>query len=265
MTFTKLDSGITDSTIWRASDTTRIVWITMLAMADQNGYVGASVPGLADRARVPLEACLSALEAFKAPDPWSRTTDHEGRRIADADGGWMLLNHAKYRAARDPDVRREQNRSAQERWRNKQNKQRKPESAQAEAEAEAEKEITQLPLGSAVNGHHKPIPDCPHQQVIALWADVLPAMPQPVKWTDTRAEHLRARWREAAAEHHWQGQDEGLAYFRKLFVWVSRSKFLTGKAKSSGDRTPFVVELAWLVKPENFAKVIEGRYHQEEP
>ena len=35
------------------------------------------------------------------------------------EGGWQLLNHAKYRDMRDATVRREQNREAQERHRNK--------------------------------------------------------------------------------------------------------------------------------------------------
>lgn len=110
--FTKLDAGITDSTIWHQPDHTRLTWITMLAMADQHGYVGASIPGLASRARVPLDACVAALECFKAPDEYSRTKDHDGRRIADADGGWILLNHAKYRAAQSADDRRERSRIA---------------------------------------------------------------------------------------------------------------------------------------------------------
>lgn len=105
--FTKLFASITDSSIWRAPDTTRLVWITMLAMADKNGYVAASVPGLADRSRVSLEACIAALEAFQQPDEWSRTKDYEGRRIAECDGGWLLLNHAKYRAERAADERRD--------------------------------------------------------------------------------------------------------------------------------------------------------------
>ena len=112
MAYTKLDSSITDSTIWQAPDTTRIVWITMLSMADQNGYIGASVPGLAGRARVALDACVKALESFMGPDKWSRTKDHDGRRIAEADGGWVLLNHAKYRAAQNADDRRERSRVA---------------------------------------------------------------------------------------------------------------------------------------------------------
>jgi hypothetical protein len=117
--YTKLFASITESTVWREPDTTRLVWITMLALADQDGYIGASVPGLADRARVPLEACVAALETFKSPDEWSRTKDHDGRRIIDAEGGWVLLNHDKYRAIRDDEKRREQVREAVRRHRAK--------------------------------------------------------------------------------------------------------------------------------------------------
>ena len=107
MTYTKLMGTITDSTIWREPDTTRIVWITMLAMADQNGVVGAALPGLADRARVSIENTIAALETFKSPDKWSRSQEYDGRRIAEVDGGWVLLNHAKHRAATNAEDRKE--------------------------------------------------------------------------------------------------------------------------------------------------------------
>ena len=110
--YTKLFASITDSTIWKAPDATRLVWITLLAMADQNGIVEAAVPPLADRARVPLADCITALKFLSGPDPWSRTPDFEGRRIVAVDGGWFLINHAKYRAIRNADDRREQARVA---------------------------------------------------------------------------------------------------------------------------------------------------------
>lgn len=119
MAYTKLDSGITDSTIWQAPDTTRLVWITMLAMADQNGYVGASMPGLAGRARVSLQACVEAIKTLESPDEWSRTKEHEGRRVAPADGGWVLLNHGKYRELQSADDRRERSRLAMAALRNR--------------------------------------------------------------------------------------------------------------------------------------------------
>lgn len=110
MTFTKLFASITESTIWAEPDHTRIVWITMLAMADHAGRVWASIPGLANRSRVTIEQCESALSTLLSPDKYSRTKDHEGRRIEEIDGGWRLLNHQKYRAIRDEESIKESKR-----------------------------------------------------------------------------------------------------------------------------------------------------------
>ena len=89
---------------------TRIVWITMLAMADKRGRVWGSVPGLANRARVPEEDCQVALDCFLAPDRHSRSQEYEGRRIEKIDGGWRLLNYVKYRDLRDEESIRESKR-----------------------------------------------------------------------------------------------------------------------------------------------------------
>lgn len=108
-------------------------------------------------------------------------------------------------------------------------------------------------------------PDCPHQAVLALWAEVLPAMPQhlPSQWRGARADHLRARWRETAVEKGWTTEADGLAYLRRLFAYVGQSAFLTGKTRPREGARPFCVELEWLVSPTNWAKVIEGKYHTE--
>lgn len=97
MPYVKLFSSLLDSTVWDTSPETRIVWIAMLAMADRDGNVSASVPGLAKRAGVERGACERALALFMAPDPDSRTKDFEGRRIREIDGGWLILNYEKYR------------------------------------------------------------------------------------------------------------------------------------------------------------------------
>jgi hypothetical protein len=107
ITFTKLFSSITESTIWCEPSETRIVWITMLAMSDKEGRIWGSIPGLANRAQVSVDAVEKALEKFLSPDNYSRTPDNEGRRIEPIDGGWRLLNHAKYRALRDSEERKE--------------------------------------------------------------------------------------------------------------------------------------------------------------
>ncbi len=110
--YTKLFSTILDSTIWREPKEVKILWITMLAMADQHGRIEASLPGLADRARLTLDETESSLSVLMAPDRYSRTKDNDGRRISQIDGGWTVLNHAKYRAMLSRDERREY----QKRW-----------------------------------------------------------------------------------------------------------------------------------------------------
>jgi hypothetical protein len=97
MAYTKLFNSIVTSTIWMEDDRTRIVWITMLACADKNGEVQASIPGLARIAGVPVEDCRAAIGRFLSPDLDSRTKDDQGRRIEEIDGGWSLLNFRKYR------------------------------------------------------------------------------------------------------------------------------------------------------------------------
>jgi len=118
-TFTKLFSSLTDSTIWAEDNDTRILWITMLAMADKNGYVGAAIPGLAARARISIEATERGLAKFMAPDPYSRSKDNDGRRLEIADRGWRLLNYQRYRDMRDEESRREYERLRKREQRNR--------------------------------------------------------------------------------------------------------------------------------------------------
>ena len=95
--FTKLLSSITDSSIWDEDNETRIVWVTLLAMADKDGVVHAAVTGIAHRSRIPIASTERALGRFMAPDKYSRSPDYEGRRIERVEGGFSLLNHARIR------------------------------------------------------------------------------------------------------------------------------------------------------------------------
>ena len=117
MAYTKLFSSIVNSTIWLEPDPTRIVWITLLAMADKDGEVQASVPGLARTAGATLEATQAALDKFLAPDPHSRTKTDDGRRIEEIDGGWSLINYAKYRHMASATERQEKAAIRQKRYR----------------------------------------------------------------------------------------------------------------------------------------------------
>lgn len=115
--YTKLFQSLVTSSIWQEPNETRLVWITMLALADREGVVEASVPGLANVAKVSLEKTQEALKVLKGPDKWSRSQEHEGRRVEEVDGGWRILNHGKYREKLSSDDRREYQRVKQAEYR----------------------------------------------------------------------------------------------------------------------------------------------------
>jgi hypothetical protein len=105
--YAKLFGSILTSTIWGEDSDTRIVWITLLALADQNGFVATTVPGLSRQASVSVDKCEAAITLFMGPDKYSRTQDNEGRRIVRANGGFLVLNYRKYRDMLAKQERRE--------------------------------------------------------------------------------------------------------------------------------------------------------------
>ena len=215
--FTKLFSTIVDSTVWREEMHVKVVWITMLAKANRNGDVLASVPGLADAARVSLDQCVEALARLSAPDVWSRTKEHEGRRIIEVDGGWRLLNYPKYRELRDADERRMQTREAVRRHRAKEkanpitvstSKHGKPRKAQAEAEAEAEADTETTTTHVEPSGSTSVVKRATVGEIQAhlaqVLADVQAGTQQRLRATEVRelqAELVFAYW-AAKLDHH---------------------------------------------------------------
>lgn len=105
--YTKLFQNIVTSSIWGEDDKTRIVWITMLALCNRDGVVEASMSGLAALSRVDKESTARAVQVLESPDPDSRSQEHEGRRIRKVDGGWLILNHDKYRKRLSMEERRD--------------------------------------------------------------------------------------------------------------------------------------------------------------
>lgn len=123
MSYVKLHGSLMASTIWNAPDTTRIMWITLLVMADRDGIVEGSVPGLAVQARVSLPDAVNALESFISPDIWSRTKENEGRRLEVIEGGWRILNYESYREKLSVEEMKENARLRASRYRDRKKKQ----------------------------------------------------------------------------------------------------------------------------------------------
>jgi hypothetical protein len=89
------------SSLWVSeSVTTRVVWVTMMLMADKDGRVDASVPGLAHLAAVPIDDCIESLNILKQPDPYESPMENGGARIIDCDRGWIISNYRFYNSTK---------------------------------------------------------------------------------------------------------------------------------------------------------------------
>jgi uncharacterized protein YdaU (DUF1376 family) len=107
------------------------------------------------------------------------------------------------------------------------------------------------------------IPNCPHVELIDLFGKHLPELPQPKPelWDGKNAENIRARWkwvltakRRSTGERYANNREEALDWFGRFFAYVAGSDFLMGR---KGD---FTCSLQWLMKADNFAKVVQGNY-----
>ena len=128
-----------------------------------------------------------------------------------------------------------------------------------ESEAEAEEVIPSLPSSEKVAKDacaSVATSECPHVEIVKLFGQHLPMATHPSAWNAQRQALLRSRWRE-------KKNRQNLEWWGRFFAYVAESDFLTGKANSHG-RKPFTLDLPWLLKAENFLKVIEGKYHSHE-
>jgi hypothetical protein len=130
-----------------------------------------------------------------------------------------------------------------------------------ETETEIETECISPPSGEPED--KTGLPKCNHKAVVDLYHKHLPTLRKVEVWNDARKGYLRQRWREVAtelSEKQEMTEQVMLDYWARFFKYVSESKFLTGRVNSKDGRA-FVADLEWILKPSNFAKIIEGKYH----
>jgi hypothetical protein len=93
----------------------RHVFMDLLVLSDEDGVVDKTSKAISRITNVPLEVIEMAVAKLCAPDPQSRTPDHDGRRLVlideNRDWGWKIVNYLKYRQIRDEEARRISNRS----------------------------------------------------------------------------------------------------------------------------------------------------------
>ena len=93
----------------------------------------------------------------------------------------------------------------------------------------------------------------PYAQIVESYKAILVplGLPDVVRLTDARKAHIRQRWLlELPTLLDWE----------KYWNTVAASAFLTGKARASPGKLPFVASIDWLITPSNLIKVLEGNY-----
>lgn len=77
------------------------IWACLLSRASREGVIDETPQSLAAAIGVPVDMLTTCIHDFMQPDPESRTTEHEGRRLELIDPkrswGWKVINHSKYR------------------------------------------------------------------------------------------------------------------------------------------------------------------------
>jgi len=91
-----LHQGMVLSSVWNEPDNVRILWVTLLCLADEDGFVDCSLPALAARCRKTIDETKEALQALAQPDVYSRLKNDEGARIIPVDRGWYIVNYEQH-------------------------------------------------------------------------------------------------------------------------------------------------------------------------
>jgi len=92
--------------------------------------------------------------------------------------------------------------------------------------------------------------NCPHEEIINLYHEVLPELPGVRTWPENNRKILRTRWKE-------EPERQNLAWWRSYFEYIRESQFLMGREKD------WMANLEWIVRPKNMTKILNGSYHKQ--
>jgi hypothetical protein len=263
------------------------LWPIVLSLADKTGVVDVTPDYLARITGLPTGDVTACMARFCEPDPYSRTPTDEGRRLALIDPehrcwGWKILNHAQYRerarkqqwdnerTASGRDAERKRNEREQKRGESVESRDvpTRPDASRlsplsdADADADPSSGVLEDSDSRPRRGRTRERPAYEgkafHDQVIEAYHQALPDLPAVKVWSPKRRQALTTRIRERCQDGK---PADTVEYWRKFFAGVAASDFLCGRTVPRDGRAPFRADLEWLIRPENFAKVIEGRYN----
>lgn len=95
-----------------------------------------------------------------------------------------------------------------------------------------------------------PTNEIPFDELQRRYNELCPSLPKCLKLTDSRRKSLGARWRELPDLDSW------LQFFRR----VEASDWLSGRTQHSSDHQNWKPDIGWILKPDRFAEILEGKY-----
>ena len=98
MSYFPLDRDVLSSSLWAQGTPAqfKVFSYLLLSANPRTGIVEDADPAVALRCGLPLDVTVAALDWLASPDPFSRTKDHEGRRIERLpQGGIRVLNYLR--------------------------------------------------------------------------------------------------------------------------------------------------------------------------
>ena len=98
------------------------------------------------------------------------------------------------------------------------------------------------------------ISSCPVGQIIDLYKSIAVRLPIPRVIPDVTRSDISARWRQDA-------RFRTMDFWTEFFTYCENNQFLSGQVDGRDGKKPFRADLQWIVKASNFAKIINGNYH----
>lgn len=244
--YNKIFTKILDSSIWLEPDATRLVWLTLIAAMDEDGFCQfASVANLAHRARVTLEGAGEAVKVLEGPDDNSSDPDNEGRRIERIPGGWIVLNAKKYRELVTRTVIKEQTRARVARHRAKRTgnaEKRECNVAVTQSDTDTKAETSSKEDGKEDEKEES-------KDIVELFRVEWNKLPTPFQriraMTESRKKTLRTRMKDAQWKEEW----------RKALWLLPERPFCRGE----NDRG-WIADPEFFLRPDTVNNLIEGKY-----
>ena len=130
-----------------------------------------------------------------------------------------------------------------------------------------ESAIATQSIAFATSVHRTSVLACPVQLIVDAYHECMPLNPRVRVVSERRVQAISEAWNlgrmiDARPFERYATETEGVHAWRLFFATCAHSKFLTGRVGRPDGKQPFIADLDWLLKEDNFISCIEQKYHR---